>query len=234
MSKPVFMITGTSRGIGRELARQFVEKGYRVVGCSRSVSALEVDGYTHYQVDLTDENQVREWVKKVKRECGSIDVLVCNNGLVASALLMSMTSGQVLDSFIHSNFSATYFICREVSKTMLMQKQGRIITIASTMLGLHEPGTSAYSATKAAVVEMTKVLAREVAEHGITCNVVAPSLVVTESTKDMGEDWKKRMLELQTLKRPLEVHELVHVIDFLASPKSAFITGQVIGTCMVN
>jgi 3-oxoacyl-[acyl-carrier protein] reductase len=117
---------------------------------------------------------------------------------------------------------------------MLLQSSGRIITLSSILVDLHEPGTSAYSATKAAVVEMTKVLARELSSHSITCNVVAPSLMVSESSTDMGEEWRTRMLEKQTFKRTVSIEELCHVIEFFASPLSSAITGQVISTALVT
>jgi 3-oxoacyl-[acyl-carrier protein] reductase len=117
---------------------------------------------------------------------------------------------------------------------MMLQRYGRIINIGSIMSEIHAPGTCAYAPTKLAVVEFTKVLARELAEYGVTCNVVSPSMVITNSNLFFGEKWKKAMLEMQTIKRPIEASELCHLIEFFASPSSSILTGQILHTCYVN
>jgi 3-oxoacyl-[acyl-carrier protein] reductase len=100
-------------------------------------------------------------------------------------------------------------------------------------LVVHEPGTAAYSANKAGIVEMTKVFARELAPQDITCNVVSRSLITTEASDAMGEDWRQRILALQTIERPMEAEKICAVIGFFLAPESGCITGQVLHTCMV-
>ncbi len=232
---PVMVITGTSRGIGRGMAEHFSRKGWLVVGCSRGPGTLtDLPSYDHFQVDVSDEKQVREWVRAVKRKHGRIDALVCNVGLVKLGAMTGVTSTELFQSFVNSILVSTFLVCREFSKIMGLQRYGRIINLTSIMTQLHAPGTSAYSASKAAVVELTKVLAREVSGQGITCNVVSPSLVMTEASASFGEEWKKNMLAMQTLPRPIEVAELCNIVDFFASPQSGCVTGQVIHTCLVN
>jgi NAD(P)-dependent dehydrogenase (short-subunit alcohol dehydrogenase family) len=98
------------------------------------------------------------------------------------------------------------------------------------MVPLHQEGTACYSATKAGVQEMTKVLAKELAPQGITCNVIAPAMMDTEASQELAKDndWKERMLRLQTIPRVIAMEEVCHVADFFVSPQSAAITGQVI------
>jgi 3-oxoacyl-[acyl-carrier protein] reductase len=139
-----------------------------------------------------------------------------------------MTPGEVLEPLLRTNVSGTYYACREVAKIMMMQRFGRIITVSSMAVGLHEQGTSAYSATKGAVVEMTKILAKELAPLGVTCNVVAPSMVITDAVKALGESVVARAVEKLTIKRTLTIEEVCSVISFFAAPDSASITGQVI------
>lgn len=231
----VMAITGTSRGIGRGMAEYFAKREFKVVGCSRGPSTLnELPGYFHSQVDVSDEKQVREWVRAVKREHQRVDVLVCNVGLVKLGAVTGVLGLEAFESFVNSILVSTFLVCREFSKIMGLQRYGRIVNLTSIMTELHAPGTSAYSASKAAVVEFTKVLAREVVHQGITCNVVSPSLVMTEASMAFGEAWKQNMLAMQTLERPIDVSELCHIVEFFASPRSACVTGQVIHTCLVN
>jgi len=232
-NRPVMVITGTSSGIGRGMAEYFVGKGYRVVGCSRGNATLEKEGYYHTQLDVGDEGHVRNWVRAIKNDFKRIDVLVCNAGLVRSALLMTVTPKEVLEMFLRTHVAGTYYVCREVSKVMISNKCGRIITISSLGVPLHLEGTSAYSATKSAIVEMTKILAKELASMGITCNVLGPALIMTESAQAMGQEWKDRLLERQTIKRTMTIEEICNVISFFAAPESSCITGQVINMGLV-
>jgi 3-oxoacyl-[acyl-carrier protein] reductase len=233
VSQPrVIAITGTSRGVGRGMAAHFAEAGWSVHGCSRSAPDFDLPQYHHAVCDVTDETQVRRWIRGIKQSAGRIDVVVCNVGLVKSALLLPLIPTELFTDFFNLSFKTTFLVCREAAKAMISQRSGRIINIGSTMTALHEPGTAAYSANKAAIVELTKVMARELAPHGVTCNVVAPSLVETDASKAMGEDWKQRMLALQTIKRPVLIEELCSIVNFFAAPESGCVTGQVLYTCL--
>jgi 3-oxoacyl-[acyl-carrier protein] reductase len=231
----VMAITGTSRGIGRAMAEYFAGRGYAVAGCSRGASTLtDLPNYHHDTVDVCNEAQVRDWARSVKRRHGGVDVAICNVGLVKLGALTGLSSLEQFRSFVEAIQIGTFLVCREFSKIMALQRAGRIINLTSIMTELHAPGTSGYASAKAGVVEFTKVLARELAGTGVTCNVVSPSLVTTDSSEAFGEEWKKNMLEMQTLKRPIDVAELCNVVQFFAAPESGCVTGQVIHTCLVN
>ena len=234
--RPVVVITGSSRGIGRGLAEFFLERDCSVVGCSRGPSTFEAPLYQHAEVDVGDEKQVREWVRSIKTTHGRTDVLICNAGLVRSALLLTVTPGDVLEGFLRTNVAGVYYVLREISKVMILRGYGRIITVSSMLTALHEEGTSAYSAAKAAVTEITKVAARELAPCGITCNVIAPAVTMTGPAEALATngDWQQRMLEKQTIKRPLTIAEICHAAAFLAAPESGCITGQVITLGLVT
>ncbi|MBV8716030.1 MAG: SDR family oxidoreductase [Chloroflexi bacterium] len=227
------LVTGTSRGIGQSIAHYFASTGDLVLGCSRGDLTELPPNYHHTRVDVTDEAQVRGWVRDSKRRFGRIDVLINNVGLVKSSLLVPVLPLELFDDFYRSILKATFLVSREAAKAMIPQRFGRIINIGSTMTALHEPGTGGYSSAKAGVVELTKVLARELAAYNITCNVVSPSLMLTQTSADMGLEWRERILNLQTIKRPLQTEELCHVISFFASGASSCITGQVLHTCVV-
>jgi 3-oxoacyl-[acyl-carrier protein] reductase len=141
---------------------------------------------------------------------------------------MAMTPGKVLEELVKTNIAGTYHVCQEVSKVMVLQKSGRIITTSSMAVGLHEEGTSAYAASKSAVVEMTKIMAKELAPLGITCNVVAPSMFMTDAVQNLGDKVIERALDKLTIKRKLTIEEICSVVTFFADPANSSITGQVI------
>ena len=230
MSSLVVVITGTSRGLGRSLAEYFLSKNYMVAGCSRSLATIASEGYDHTSLDLSNEKEVRSWIRNVRLKFGRIDVLICNAAMVQSALFLAVTPGDIMESFLKNNISSVFYPLREVSKQMISQGNGRIITISSTTTAIHQEGTSIYSATKSAVTEMIKILAKEVAGRGVTCNVIAPAMMKTEASKDLAasDEWEQAMLKKQTIKRVVTMEEMCHVADFLISPLSSAITGQVI------
>jgi 3-oxoacyl-[acyl-carrier protein] reductase len=231
----VMAITGTSRGVGRGMAEYFARAGYAVEGCSRGETTLaELPNYHHTSLDVTGEAQVRDWARAVKRRRGRVDVVVCNVGLVKLGALAGMTSLEAYRAFVDAIQVGTFLVCREFSKIMALQRSGRIVNVTSIMTELHAPGTVGYASAKAAVVELTKVLARELADSGVTCNVVSPSVVTTESSSAFGEEWMTNMLAMQTIKRPIDVAELCNVVAFFAAPESKSVTGQVVHTCLVS
>lgn len=224
----VMIITGTSKGIGQGMAKHFLARGLSVAGCSRGDATIEHGNYFHSIVDISDESQVRSWVRSVKKRFSRIDILVCNAGHAPANLLMSMTPGTVLMDLLQVNIAGSYYVCREVSKEMLLQRSGRIITTSTMAVGLHEEGTSAYSASKSAIVEMTKIMAKELAPAGITCNVIAPSMLMTDAVTVLGEEIIMRALNKLTIKRTVTIEEVCNVVSFFSSAESRCITGQVI------
>jgi 3-oxoacyl-[acyl-carrier protein] reductase len=222
------VITGTSKGLGCGIANYYLNHGYCVAGCSRGVSAIMHKNYQHTQVDVSDERQVQEWIRQIKRINGSIDVLVCSAGVLNQFLHLALTPGSLLQSLLNINIAGTFYVCREVAKVMLLKRSGSIITISSIATQLHDQGTSAYSATKSAITEITKVLANELAPININCNVIAPSFMNTDATESFPEEWSSALLEKQTIKRAVTIEEVCNIISFFAAPESRCVTGQVI------
>jgi len=227
-TQPVMVVTGTSKGIGNGVAKYFLANGYCVAGCSRGESTIKHQNYVHSVVDVGIEDQVRGWVRSIKKCFKRIDVLVCNAGYAPANLLMSMTPGTILTDLLQVNIAGSFYVCREVSKLMLLQQSGRIITTSSMAVGLHEEGTSAYSASKSAIVEMTKIMAKELAPAGITCNVIAPSMLMTDAVEVLGEVIIERALSKLTIKRMVTIDEVCNIVAFFTNPESRCVTGQVI------
>jgi 3-oxoacyl-[acyl-carrier protein] reductase len=230
----IVAISGTSKGLGRQLAELFSGAGHTVHGCSRGGLSVDFPRYHHTALDIGNEEQVRHWIRSIKKESGRIDLLVCNAGVVESVLPMSMTTDRVLDLYLRTNVAGTFHVCREVGKMMAVQRTGRIVAISSIMTRLHEPGTSVYSAAKSAIEEMIRVLARELSGANVTCNIIAPGLMTTEASDAFGDDWRNRMLALQTIKRPITAAEVFHAIRFFASPDAASVTGQTVYLGLVD
>lgn len=226
--KSIMLITGTSRGIGLGIAQYFLGKGYMVEGCSRNKATFEAPNYGHTQVDVGNESQVSSWVRKLKRKYGRIDVVINNAGSAPAAIPALMIPGDVLENVLRTNTIGTYLVSREAALVMAKRKYGRIINVSSMAVGLHEEGTAAYSASKNAIVEFTRIMAKELAPLNITCNVIAPSMIKTKAVEALGEEVISRALNKLTIKRTVTMEEICHVLEFLINPLGGIITGQVI------
>lgn len=222
------MITGSSRGIGLGIVDSLVSKGYLVAGCGRGDTTLVHENYFYSKVDVTDEIQIQKWIRSIEKKYKRIDILICNAGLVKSSLLMTVTSTKILTDFIDTHIKGTFITCREISKRMIKQRYGRIITISSLSVPLLLEGTAAYTATKSAISEMTKVLAKELAATGVTCNVINPGLIETDVTKSFNKRWREMLIDKQTIKSTFSIIALCDIIDFFIGENSDCITGQVI------
>ena len=230
----IAVISGTSKGIGKFTAEHFLENGFEVFGCSRGEGTIDHEFYHHEQLDLQDERAVIAWVRSIKKSAGRVDVLFCNAGYAPAQFLATITSGKVLNDTLETNVFGTFVLCREVCKIMMKQNSGRIINVSSMAQGLHLEGTSAYAVSKAAIVEFTKILAKEMAKFNVTCNVIAPSMYMTEGVEALQQNVIDRALDSLTIKRTLKKEELLHAIDFFIDDNASAITGQVIYFGLVN
>lgn len=228
------LVTGSSRGIGLGLARHFVSVGYHVLGCSRGPSGWESEHYEHTMLDVADEPSVSKWVRRGRARWKRIDALVCSAAFGPASHPLALTGTDLWRDVMRTNVDGTFFVCREVGKLMAAQRYGRIVTLSSMAAALHIEGTAAYSASKSAIVEMTKVLAREMAPAGVTCNVVGISLVMTEMVTALGSSVTERALERLTIKRPLSIEEVCHAVEFFCSRASSAVTGQVLQLGLVT
>lgn len=223
---PVALITGASRGIGAGLADFFVAHGYRVFGCSRTAPSAAI-GYEHRVVDVTDETAVASLVADIGRDHGRLDILVNNAGIGRSALALA-SSLEDAEAMIRVNLLGTFLASREAAKLMMRRRSGRIINVASVAVPLRMEGAAIYSASKAAIIQFTKVLARELASFGITCNVIAPSLVESDMMRALGRKGVDRYLERLTIPRVARIEDVCNATWFFASPDSDYVTGQVL------
>jgi len=225
--KKHILLTGTSRGLGLELARHYLESGFLVTGMSRSNADIDDKNYHHINCDIAIEPEVIASIKKLKRERGAIDVLV-NNAGIASMNHFSLTPGHSVNSIFGTNVFASIILCREVGKIMIRQKRGRIVNLSTVAVPLSIEGEAVYSASKAALEQYTKVVSKELAPHGVTANIIGPSPIPTKLIENIPEEKIRKILDQQAIKKFASIEDITNVIDFFIDDRSKFITGQTI------
>lgn len=225
MASPVTLVTGTRKGLGRFIAEHYLAQGHRVVGCSRGESDLEHDRYRHFAADVIDERAVKSIFTHLRKECGGLDNLI-NNAGIASMNHALLTPLQTVDAIFDTNVKGTFLFCREAAKLMQKKGRGRIVNMTTVATPLMLEGEAIYAASKAAVLNLTQVLAREFAPFGITVNAVGPTPVKTDLIRSVPQDKLDALLGRQAIPRFGEPEDVVNVIDFFLRPESSFVTAQ--------
>jgi NAD(P)-dependent dehydrogenase (short-subunit alcohol dehydrogenase family) len=224
MSRHV-IVTGASRGIGAAIAQHFVVEGENVVTLSRT--GISPSGCAKsFEVDVADSAQVNEAIKAAVAEFGPIDVAVANAGITRDGIAMRMSDDQWRD-VLSINLDGAFYTARAAMASMVRARSGSIIFIGSISPFMGVPGQANYAAAKAGLVGLARSLAREVASRSITVNVVAPGLVDTDMTTELGEA-KDAMLALIPLGHVGQPSDIAGVVGFLASNHARYITGAVI------
>jgi len=231
------LITGGSRGIGRAVALRLAGAGaYAVVNYVRNDAAAQEtlhlirasggDGEVRrFDVSVLDEAQ--EAINAIAAARGRLDILVNNAGTTADGLIVRMTE-EDWDRMIDTNLKGVFNCCRAAARPMMKQRWGRIINIASVVGEAGNAGQSAYGASKAGVLGLTKSLARELAPRNICVNAVSPGWIHTEMTASLSEKRLGEVLKQIPLGRTGRTEEVAAAVAFLASEEAGYITGQVL------
>ena len=223
----IIIITGTRKGIGRYLAEQYLQEGDIVYGCSRRICDIEHPNYHHTRLDVSDEAEVVSFVRNVYKNHKRIDVLI-NNAGCASMNHFLLTPYDTAKKVFNTNFFGTFLMSREVAKFMVKAKSGRIVNYSTVAVALNLHGELVYSASKAAIEQLTRVLADEIGESGVTVNAVGPTPIDTDLIKNVPQNKLQDLLSHQCIKRFGQFEDVKNVIDFFLKPESNFITAQTI------
>lgn len=223
----IIIITGTRKGLGRQLAEYFTSLGDIVYGCSRRKSDFSHPNYIHFEMNIADETAVIAMVRTVYKNHKRIDILV-NNAGAASMNHFLLTPYDTAKKLFETNFYGTFLMSREVAKFMTRAKNGRIINYSTVAVPLNLEGELVYSSSKAAVEQLTRVLAAEIGTSGVTVNAVGPTPISTDLIKNVPIEKIDELLHKQAIKRLGTFNDVLNVINFFIDPKSEFITGQVI------
>lgn len=236
MEKQVALVTGASRGIGKQIALTLASEGYDVIinyngsvdkanavcdACIALGSKAMV-----IQANVADFESVETMVKTIQETYGRIDVLVNNSGITKDTLLLRM-SEEDFSSVVDVNLKGTFNCIKHVSKVMMKQRSGSIINMASVIGQVGNVGQANYAASKAGIIGLTKSIAKELAPRGIRSNAIAPGFIATEMTEVLDEKIKDAIMVNIPLKSFGSVEDVANMVAFLASDKSKYVTGQV-------
>ncbi|MEI7777819.1 MAG: beta-ketoacyl-ACP reductase [Actinomycetes bacterium] len=224
MERVVF-VTGGNRGIGAAIAETFVAAGDHVAVTTRTGSGPA--GTLAIPCDVTDSAAVDQAFDRVEAEFGPVSICVANAGITRDGLAMRM-SDEDFDAVIDANLVGSFRVARRASRGMVRARGGRIIFISSVVGLLGSAGQVNYAASKAGLVGLARSLARELGPRGITANVVAPGFVETDMTATLDETRRAEILKQVPLGRYATSAEVAAVVQFLASPEAAYVTGAVI------
>lgn len=222
----ITLITGTSKGIGRYLSEYYIGVGHMVVGCSRGESDYENSNYYHYRLDVSNERDVIQMVKDVKKRFGKIDNLINNAGIAMMNHLL-LTPLSALENAFKTNVFGTFLLLREVSKVMIKNNYGRIVNFSTIAVPLTLEGEGIYAASKAAVETLTRISARELASFSVTVNAIGPAPIKTDLIKNVDNEKIEKLLKKQAIDRFGRFEDVSNLVDFFIKKESGFITGQV-------
>jgi len=236
LSGRVAFVTGASQGIGRACALKLATAGAAVAVAARNQEKLKelVNEITAaggkaaaFALDVTDEEQIKSAIKAAIAHFGKIDILVNNAGITRDQLVMRMKRAD-WNAVLDTNLTSAYLCIQQVSTSMLKQRWGRIINIASVFGQMGQAGQANYSASKAGLIGLTMAIARELGSRNITCNAVAPGFIETAMTEGLGDEFKQTAAKQIPLGRVGSPADVASAVAFLASDDASYITGHVL------
>lgn len=223
----VVLITGASRGIGAFLAQRLAVDGWSVASVSRSCAEVESDRELSFPMDVTDVESVRAGIRRIQRHFGGLDAVV-NNAGIASMNAVALASTESVARMFEVNTVGTFTVCREALRSLRKSDSPRIVNLSSIAVPLNLEGEAAYGASKAAIEHLTRVMAREFAEWGITVNAVGPSAIATDLTAGVPRSVLDALQARLSSVGPATMEDVYWTVSFLLDERSQLVTGQVV------
>ena len=225
----VVLITGGNRGIGLATAKVFAAKGNKVAITYRDTppDGMEDFGIHSYSCDVTDEEHIDKTFKEVEETLGTVEILIANAGITRDSLA-ARTSNADFSEVLDTNLTGAFRTAKKALRGMMKNRWGRVIFVSSLSGRIGQIGQSSYAASKAALVGLSRSLAKEYASRDITVNVVAPGAIKTDMLEKLSEDQIKEYIKSIPLGRLGKPEEIGEIIAFLSSEHASYITGSVI------
>ncbi len=236
ISGRVALVTGASQGIGRSCALKLASAGATVALAARNQEKLnelvrEITGAggkaAAFTLDVSDEAQIKSACEAAITQFGKIDILVNNAGITRDQLVIRMKRSD-WDAVLSTNLTSAYLCIQQVIGSMLKQRWGRIINIASVFGQMGQAGQVNYAASKAGLIGLTMAIAREVGSRTITCNAVAPGFIETAMTTGLGDEFRQNAVKQIPLGRVGSPEDVANAVAYLASEEASYITGHVL------
>ena len=238
LSGKTALVTGGARGIGAAICRKLASLGADIAIVDLTVTeqaqTLETELAAAYGVkakayacNVSDAEQCKAVVKQVLADLGNVTILVNNAGITRDALILGMKEAD-FDAVVNTNLKGTFNMTQACVRTFMKQRYGKIINLGSVSGLLGTAGQANYAASKAGVMALTKVTARELASRGVTCNAIAPGFIATDMTKAISDEATENYLKSIPAGRAGQPEDVANLAAFLASPESDYITGTVI------
>ncbi|WP_260962836.1 SDR family NAD(P)-dependent oxidoreductase [Pseudomonas citri] len=222
----IILLTGTRKGVGKDVALHFLNRGDHVVGCSRGESSIEHERYEHFCLDLNDARAVRQMIKQIRLTHGRLDALVNNAGEASMAPFL-LSPEETVQGLFASNVFGLINVTREAVK--LMQKNdgpGAIVNLSTVATRWAIAGQSIYAASKAAVEQLTRTLSKELIAFDVRINTLALPLYRSSMTRTLPQEIKQKMIERQAITRQCVFNDVIGPLEFLLGEQSAFVTGE--------
>lgn len=227
-SGKIVLVTGSRRGVGRLLTEHFLLQGAQVIGLNRHADEdWQQSGYTPMVVDIADTQSVANGFAQIRKQFGSVDIVINNAAVLTSQYAMIMPA-DAARSMLETNILGTFLVSREAAKLMRKGKWGRIINIGSMATCLEPMGDSVYAASKAAISTLANVMAKEFAALNITCNTLGITAIATDMLGQLPKDKIDAVVASLPLSRYATPDDIFNVIDFFASDRSGYITAQTV------
>lgn len=234
INKKISIVTGAANGIGKSIAKALINDNYFVVVAdlkdTEKVSVTDYlgsDNSEFIRCDISSHDNIISLFEAVMQKFGRIDVLVNNAGIIRDNMIWKMPK-EDFDSVIDVNLKGTWMMCQQAAKIMREQKSGKIVNISSRAWLGNNRGQSNYTASKAGIIGLTRVLALELGKYNVNVNAVAPGLIDTPLTQSLSDEVMQQLINAQPTKKVGKPEDIANVVSFLVSEKSNFITGQII------